>query len=258
MRPQNPQNYSAVLDHVIPEMPGKPYDIDGMISLLLDGREFFELQGGYARNLVTGLGRLGGRTVGVVASNPGHLAGCLDIHASEKAARFIRTCDAFGIPIITLVDTPGYLPGCSQEHGGIIRYGSTLLYAYSEAAVPKITVVMRKAYGGAYIAMCSRSLGADVVFAWPSAEIAVMGPDAAVDIVFQKELSQAPDMQKVRNEKVREYREKFANPYSAAECGEIDEVILPSETRERLIRALALMPERGLIGNGKKHGNIQI
>jgi acetyl-CoA carboxylase carboxyltransferase component len=254
---QNIHTYCKELDSIVPEIPTKPYDIYHLISLLSDSGEFFEIQGSYAQNIITGFARIDGYTVGIVANNPKMLAGCIDIKSSGKAARFIRTCDTFNIPLVTLVDTPGFLPGSDQEHNGIIRHGAAVLYAYSEATVPKVTIIIRKAYGGAYIAMCSSELGADAVYAWPTAEIAVMGPEGAANIIFKNEIDNASDPDTVRREKVAEYRNKFANPYTAASSGYVDDVILPGETRERLILTLLMMQKKGM-PHTKKHGNIPL
>lgn len=205
-----------------------------------------------------GFARLNGHSVGIIANQPKILAGCLDINASDKAARFIRFCDAFNIPILTFADTPGYLPGVAQEHGGIIRHGAKLLYAYSEATVPKITVIVRKAYGGAYIAMCSRHLGADQVFAWPTAEIAVMGPDGAANIIFKKDIEESTDPMSTRAEKIEQYRDNFANPYQAAARGYVDDVIVPAGTRVKLISSLEMLMSKGEQRPAKKHGNIPV
>ncbi|NLJ34545.1 MAG: methylmalonyl-CoA carboxyltransferase, partial [Firmicutes bacterium] len=212
----------------------------------------------YAQNIVVGYARLNGRTVGIVANQPRILAGCLDINASDKAARFIRVCDAFNIPLVTLVDVPGFLPGTEQEYGGIIRHGAKMLYAYPEATVPKITLILRKSYGGAYLAMCSRDMGADQVFAWPNAEIAVMGPEGAANIIFRREISDSSDPQQVRDEKIAQYRDSFANPYVAASRGYVDDVIDPAETRVRLISALEMLISKRETRPAKKHGNIPV
>ncbi|MCL6634218.1 MAG: methylmalonyl-CoA carboxyltransferase [Peptococcaceae bacterium] len=243
---------------IIPEEPNKPYDVKDVIRAVLDHGRFLESQGDFAPNVVTGFGRLNGIPVGVVANQPKHLAGCLDIDASDKAARFVRFCNAFNIPLITFVDTPGYLPGLQQEHGGIIRHGAKLLYAYSEASVPKITVVLRKAYGGAYIAMCSRSLGADLALAWPTAEVAVMGPEGAVNIVFRKEIGASPQPEQTRREKIEDYRRRFATPYVAAARGFIDRVINPVETRIALIQALGSLQGKRESRLPRKNGNIPL
>ena len=246
------------LNSVIPNDPTKPYDIKDVIHLIVDDRQFFEIQEGYAANMVIGFARLGGHSVGIVANQPAVLAGVLDIKGSEKGARFVRFCDAFNIPLITFEDVPGFLPGTAQEHGGIIRSGAKLLYAFCEATVPKITVVTRKAYGGAYCVMNSKHIRSDLNLAWPSAEIAVMGPDGAVNIIFRKELAQAKDPVKRKAELVAEYTEKFANPYVAAGRGYIDEVIEPRETRPRLINALEMLANKRDNNPPKKHGCIPL
>ncbi|MGD2156908.1 MAG: acyl-CoA carboxylase subunit beta, partial [Anaerolineales bacterium] len=229
------------LDTIIPDDPSKPYNIKDVVRLIVDNGEFFEIQEAYAQNIVVGFARLGGHSIGIIANQPAVLAGVLDINSSEKGARFVRFCDAFNIPLLTFVDVPGFLPGTDQEHGGIIRSGSKLLYAYCEATVPKMTVITRKAYGGAYDVMSSKHIRGDVNLAWPSAEIAVMGPDGAVNIVFRKELSEAENPEHRKDELVAEYREKFANPYIAASRGYIDDVIEPRDTRSRLINALEML-----------------
>jgi len=239
---------------IMPESPKKPYDILDVIVRVFDNGDYFEIQPLYAKNIITCFARLGGRPVGIIANQPKELAGVLDINASDKASRFIRFCDAFNIPLITFADTSGYLPGVGQEHGGIIRHGAKLLYAYSEATVPKITVIVRKAYGGAYIAMCSRHLGADTVLAWPSAEIAVMGPEGAANIIFKKEIDEAKDPAAMRNEKIEEYKNNFANPYMAAARGYVDDVIDPALTRFRLASALAMLHGKRESQPAKKHG----
>jgi len=254
----DPLRMEEKLNTIIPDDPSKPYDIKDVIRMIVDGGTFLEIQEGYAQNIVIGFARLGGHSVGIVANQPAVLAGVLDINSSEKAARFVRFCDAFNIPIITFVDVPGFLPGTTQEHGGIIRSGSKLLYAYCEATVPKITVITRKAYGGAYDVMSSKHIRGDVNLAWPSAEIAVMGPDGAVNIIFRKELSKAEDADKRRQELVKDYREKFANPYVAASRGYIDDVIEPWETRPRLINALEMLSNKRDSNPAKKHGNIPL
>jgi acetyl-CoA carboxylase carboxyltransferase component len=240
--------------HIVPEDPRLPYDVRDVIRGLVDNSEFLEVQELWAENLVIGFGRINGESVGFVCNQPLILAGVLDVDSSDKAARFIRFCDAFNIPIITLVDLPGYLPGADQEHAGVIRHGAKVLYAYSEATVPKITVIIRKAYGGGYIAMNSRHLRADFVFAWPSAEIAVMGPEGAANIIFRKEITSAPDPEKMRKKMVDEYKEKFANPYVAAAKGYIDSVIAPAETRSILIHALEVSSRKEISMPRKKHG----
>ena len=246
------------LKDIIPEQPNKPYDIRDVIKAVFDDGDFFEIQPIYAQNIVTCFARLGGRSVGIVANQPKVLAGVLDINASDKASRFIRFCDSFNIPLVTLTDTAGYLPGVGQEHGGVIRHGAKLLYAYSEATVPKLTVIIRKAYGGAYIAMCSRHLGADQVFAWPSAEIAVMGPDGAANIIFKKEIDESADPAATRAAKIAEYKKSFANPYKAAVRGYVDDVIDPAATRPRLIRALSMLLGKRESRPARKHGNIPV
>jgi propionyl-CoA carboxylase beta chain len=242
------------LDTLVPENPNQPYDIKELIVKVVDEREFFELSPDYARNIVTGFGRLAGDAVGIVANQPLVLAGCLDIKSSIKAARFVRFCDAFNIPIVTFVDVPGFMPGTAQEYGGIIKHGAKLLFAYAECTVPKLTVITRKAYGGAYDVMSSKHLRGDVNFAWPSAEIAVMGPKGAVEIIFRDEKS---DTQKLAARE-REYREKFANPFIAGHRGFIDDVILPHETRKRLCRSLAMLRDKQLENPWRKHGNIPL
>jgi acetyl-CoA carboxylase carboxyltransferase component len=241
---------------IIPDSANKPYDVRRVIERVVDTGDFFEVQPDYAKNIVTGFARLAGRSIGIIANQPAVLAGVLDINASDKASRFIRFCDSFNIPLLTLSDTAGYLPGVGQEHGGVIRHGAKLLYAYSEATVPKMTVILRKAYGGAYIAMCSRHLGADQVFAWPSAEIAVMGPDGAANIIFKKEIEEAADPASARKEKIEEYKKNFANPYKAAIRGYVDDVIDPSQTRARLCAALSMLLGKRQTLPARKHGNI--
>lgn len=247
-----------LLRHLVPADPNKPYDVKVAIEALLDRGSFFELQAGYADNLVVGLGRMGGRSVGVVANQPRVLAGTLDINASTKLARFVRFSDSFNIPLVTLVDTPGYLPGTSQEFGGIIRHGAKVLYAYAEATVPKVTVILRKAYGGAYLAMCSRGLGADLTMAWPTAELAVMGPEGAANIIFREEIAQADDPVMARRAKSQEYRDQFASPYVAAEHGYIDAVIDPADTRAHVARALMGLFNKKESRPDKRHGNIPL
>ena len=246
------------LDLLIPDSPNQPYDMREVVHTILDDGEFLEVQELYAQNIVCGFGRIEGRSVGVVANQPTQLAGCLDIGASEKAARFIRTCDCFNIPVVTLVDTPGFLPGVGQEHQGIIRRGAKLLYAYAEATVPLITVITRKAYGGAYDVMGSKHLGADVNLAWPTAQIAVMGAEGAVNILYKRELSEHPDPGARRRELVDEYNDELANPYVASERGYIDQVIYPHETRAECIRVLRLLRTKREVLPPKKHGNIPL
>ncbi len=254
----DPLRMEDALDNLIPDDPGKPYNIKDVIRLIVDNSEFFEIHEAYAQNIVTGFARLGGHSIGIIANQPAVLAGVLDINASEKAGRFVRFCDAFNIPILTFVDVPGFLPGTDQEHGGIIRSGSKLLFAYCEATVPKLTVITRKAYGGAYDVMSSKHIRGDINLAWPSAELAVMGPDGAVNIIFRKELAEADDPVKRQEELVAEYREKFANPYIAASRGYLDDVIEPHETRPRLINALEMLSNKRDSNPAKKHGNIPL
>lgn len=246
------------LRDIVPEESNRAYDMHDVITGFADDGDFFEVHQHYARNIIVGFARLGGRPIGIIANQPQIAAGCLDINASDKAARFIRFCDAFNIPIVNLVDVPGFLPGVNQETGGIIRHGAKLLYAYSEATVPKITLIVRKAYGGAYLAMCSRDLGADVVYAWPGAEIAVMGPDGAANIIFRKDIAAADDPEAARAEKIADYRSKFANPYAAARRGYVDDVIDPAETRRKLMHALDMLSTKRETRPPKKHGNIPV
>jgi len=248
----------AALDSLVPDNPNKPYDIKDAIKLIVDKGEFYEIHEHFGQNIVVGFARLGGYSVGIVANQPMVLAGVLDINASEKAARFVRFCDCFNIPLIVFEDVPGFLPGVDQEHGGIIRRGAKLLYAFCEATVPKITVVTRKAYGGAYCVMNSKHIRADINFAWPTAEIAVMGPEGAVNIIFRRELAEADDAEARRDELVEEYRERFANPYTAAARGYVDDVIEPRETRPRLINALNMLQNKRDTNPPKKHGNIPL
>jgi propionyl-CoA carboxylase beta chain len=243
------------LDTMVPANPNLPYDIKDVIHRVADSGDFFEVQEHWAKNIVIGLARMDGRTVGIVANQPAYLAGCLDIDSSSKAARFVRFCDAFNIPILTFEDVPGFLPGTAQEFGGIIRHGAKLLYAYAEATVPKITIITRKAYGGAYCVMGSKHLRTDVNFAWPSAEIAVMGAEGAVNIIYRRELQ---ENEALRQEKTEEFRERFANPFIAAEHGFLDDVIEPHETRPRIIRALRVLETKVDTMPRKKHGNIPL
>jgi propionyl-CoA carboxylase beta chain len=254
----DPLRMEEALDNLVPDDPGRPYDMKEVIHLIVDDGQFFEVHEAYAQNIVVGFARLGGHSIGIIANQPAVLAGVLDINSSEKAARFVRFCDAFNLPILTFVDVPGFMPGTAQEHGGIIRAGAKLLYAYCEATVPKVTVVTRKAYGGAYDVMSSKHIRGDVNLAWPSAEIAVMGPDGAVNIIFRKELAAAEDPVKRKAELVAEYREKFANPYVAASRGYIDDVIEPRETRPRLINALEMLSNKRDVNPSKKHGCIPL
>ena len=246
------------LDRIVPEESNQPYDIKDVIRRVVDDGNFFEVQEHFAQNLVIGFARMDGRPLGIVANQPAYLAGCLDINSSVKGARFVRFCDAFNIPILTFEDVPGFLPGTGQEFGGIIRHGAKLLFAYAEATVPKITVITRKAYGGAYCVMGSKHIRTDINFAWPSAEIAVMGPEGAVNIVYRRELAAAGDGDTLRREKVAEFRERFANPFIAAERGFIDAVIEPRETRPRVIRALRMLENKVDTMPRKKHGNIPL
>jgi len=254
----DPYRADPELADIIPDSANKPYDVRKVIERVVDSGDFFETQPDYAKNIVTGFARLAGRSVGIIANQPAVLAGVLDINASDKASRFIRFCDSFNIPLLTFSDTAGYLPGVGQEHGGVIRHGAKLLYAYSEATVPKMTVILRKAYGGAYIAMCSRHLGADQVFAWPSAEIAVMGPDGAANIIFKKDIDEAADPVAARKEKIEEYKKNFANPYKAAVRGYVDDVIDPSQTRARLCAALSMLLGKRQTLPARKHGNMPV
>jgi len=246
------------LDSLVPESPNQPYDILDLVHLVVDDRVFLEVHRHFARNIVVGFARLGGRSVGIVANQPAVLAGTLDIDASVKGARFVRFCDAFNIPLVTFEDVPGFLPGTRQEFGGIIRHGAKLLFAFAEATVPKVTVITRKAYGGAYCVMASKHIRTDMNFAWPTAEIAVTGPDAAVNILYKRELDKAADPQAARAARIAEFREKFANPYVAAERGFVDEVIHPRQTRPKLIAALNALETKRDKNPPKKHGNIPL
>ncbi|HEV8662721.1 MAG TPA: carboxyl transferase domain-containing protein [Candidatus Methylomirabilis sp.] len=254
----DPQRMEEALNTVVPDNPTKPYDIKEIIRLVVDEGVFLEVHRHYAQNIVVGFARLDGRPVGFVANQPAVLAGVLDIHSSIKAARFIRFCDAFNIPIVTLEDVPGYLPGTTQEFGGIIKHGAKLLYAYGEATVPKITVITRKAYGGAYCVMGSKHMRADVNLAYPTAEIAVMGPEGAVNILYRREIQEAADPEAFRAARIAEFRDKFANPYVAASRGYVDDVIEPRETRPRLIQALRALATKRDVNPPKKHGNIPL
>jgi len=249
-----PKTRQFNIEDVIPADPKLPYDVRHVIKAISDDSEFLEVMEHFAANIVIGFARIAGQTVGYVANQPLVLAGVLDVDSSDKAARFIRYCDSFNIPLVTLVDLPGYLPGIDQEHAGVIRHGAKLLYAYSEATVPKITVIMRKAYGGGYIAMCSHHLRADFVCAWPTAEIAVMGPEGAANIIFRNEIKNAENPEEVRKQKIKEYKDKFSNPYVAAAYGYIDAVIEPKETRKFLIHALEISGQKSQIVPVKKHG----
>ncbi len=254
----DPSRMDISLDSIIPDNPNKAYDIKDVIVSIIDDGEYFEPHQYYAKNMVICFARLNGRSIGIIANQPDHLAGCLDIDASDKATRFIRFCDAFNIPMLTIADVPGYLPGSDQEWGGIIRHGAKLLWCYSEATVPKLLLITRKDYGGSYLAMCSKHLGADMAFAWPSAEIAVMGAEGAANIIHAKEIKADKDPGAKREEKIKEYNEKFSNPYCAAERGYVDAVIQPSQTRPRLIDALEAMATKRELRPAKKHGNIPV
>ncbi len=251
--PREPK-FKGSIEDIIPSDPKQPYDVRDIVRAIVDDSDFFEIHELFARNIVIGFGRMNGQTIGFVANQPMYLAGVLDCDSSDKAARFIRFCNAFNIPIITLEDMPGYLPGVDQEHAGVIRHGAKVLYAYSEATVPKITVILRKAYGGGYIAMNSRHLGADFMFAWPTAEIAVMGPEGAANIIFKKEIDEAADPDAMRALKVEEYIERFANPYVAAAKGYVDAVIEPEETRKLLLHAIEVSSNKNDVRPFKKHG----
>lgn len=254
----DPNRMIPEFNEIIPDNPNKAYDIYEIIRKMADNEIIYDVMPHYAKNIVTCYIRLDGQTIGVVASQPKFLAGCLDINASDKAARFVRRCDAFNIPLLTIVDVPGFLPGTDQEYGGIIRHGAKLLYAYCEATVPKVTMITRKAYGGAYIGMCNKELGADMVLAWPSAQIAVMGAEGAANIVFKKEIEEAADPAAKRQEKIAEYEEKFSNPYRAAELGYVDDVIEPAAARQRAISAFDMLASKRESLPAKKHGNIPL
>jgi propionyl-CoA carboxylase beta chain len=246
------------LDSIVPAQSNLPYDIKDVIHSVVDDGYFFEVQEHFARNIVVGFARLNGRSVGIVANQPAFLAGTLDINASIKGARFVRFCDCFNIPLITFEDVPGFLPGTNQEYGGIIKHGAKLLYAFAEATVPKVTVITRKAYGGAYCVMASKHIRTDVNYAWPTAEIAVMGPESAVDIVYKRELDRAANREELRQQKIEEFRDRFANPYVAADRGYVDSVIRPQETRKKLIQALEMLDTKRDKNPPKKHGNIPL
>jgi acetyl-CoA carboxylase carboxyltransferase component len=254
----DPLRQASELDMIVPDNPNKPYDMKEIIRYIMDDGQFLEVHQNWAQNILVGFARLGGRTVGIVAQQPQVLAGVLDTEASQKGARFVRFCDAFNIPLIVLEDVPGFMPGLNQEHGGIIRHGAKLLYAFCEATTPKLTVIVRKAYGGAYCVMNPRHIGADLVLAWPSAEIAVMGPEGAVNVIFRRELNEALDQAARKAELVADYRRRFANPYVAAAAGYIDNVIEPRETRTRLINALEMLRNKQRSLPPKKHGNIPL
>ncbi len=253
-----PERTDPTLDYLVPPNPNQTYDMNVLIYSILDGADFLEIQPHFARNIICGLGRLGGQTIGLVANQPAVLAGVLDSNASCKAARFVRFCDAFNIPLICLVDVPGFMPGPEQEHGGIIRHGAKLLYAYVEASVPRITVIVRKAYGGAYLVMNSKHIHCDINYAWPTAEIAVLGPRGATELIHRKEIKAASDPEALLNEKMEQYRKKFANPFLAAKRGYIDDVIFPRDTRHRLIRTLQFLEGKRTAKPERKHGNIPL
>ncbi len=263
---KNPEDISYDLSYkvsdkiydVVPLDPKKAYDIRDILNLVLDPESFFEVQPFYARNIVVAFARIGGKSVGIIANQPNILAGVLDIDASDKASRFIRFCDAFNVPLLTFVDTPGFLPGVGQEHGGVIRHGAKLLYAYSEATVPMVSIILRKSYGGAYIAMASQHLGADFVYAWPNAEIAVMGANGAANIIFAKEIASSPNPEETRKAKIQEYKDKFNNPYIAAERGYIEGIIDPKDTRDTIIKALRVAETKTEKRPVRKHGNIPL
>jgi propionyl-CoA carboxylase beta chain len=253
-----PDREDASLEGLVPADPAKPYDMRQVVLAVVDERRFLEVHELFAPNLVVGFARFAGRSVGIVANQPAHLAGCLDMDASVKGARFVRFCDAFNIPLVTFEDVPGFLPGTGQEYGGIIRHGAKLLYAFAEATVPKVTVITRKAYGGAYCVMSSKHIRTDVNYAWPSAEIAVMGPEGAVNVLFRRELAAAGDKEALRRQKVAEFREKFANPYVAADRGFVDEVIEPRQTRTKIVAGLEMARSKRDKNPPRKHGNIPL
>jgi propionyl-CoA carboxylase beta chain len=253
-----PERMDPALDYLVPPNPGQTYDMNVLIYSILDGAEFMEVHSDFAKNIICGFGRLGGQVVGLVANQPAVLAGVLDSDASTKAARFVRFCDAFNIPLISLVDVPGFMPGPEQEHGGIIRHGAKLLYAFIEATVPRISVIVRKSYGGAYLVMNSKHIHCDVNYAWPSAEIAVMGPKGAAEVIYRKEIQSADNPEAVLNERMTEYRKRFANPFLAARRGYIDDVIFPRDTRHQLIRTLQFLEGKKVERPDRKHGNIPL
>ncbi|QEK11103.1 methylmalonyl-CoA carboxyltransferase [Crassaminicella thermophila] len=249
---------SPELDDLLPDNPNKPYDMFDVITRIVDDGDYYEVQPYFAKNIITCFARINGSTVGIIANQPKFLAGCLDINASDKSARFIRFCDAFNIPLLNIVDVPGFLPGTNQEYGGIIRHGAKMLYAYSEATVPKVTLITRKAYGGSYIAMCNKELGADIVLAWPSAEVAVMGPQGAANIIFRNDIKNAENPAEERAKKIEEYTAEFATPYKAAERGYVDDIIEPSASRPRLVDAFNMLASKREVRPAKKHGNIPL
>jgi len=254
----NPHRTDEELLHIVPDSPTKPYDMNRVITKVVDNGDFLEVHHRFARNLIVGFARIGGYSVGILAQQPLHLAGILDIDASDKASRFVRFCDCFNIPLVTFVDVPGYMPGTDQEFRGIIRHGAKLLFAYSEATVPKISVITRKAYGGAYVAMSSKGLRGDICYAWPTAEIAVMGPEGATNIVYRAEIAKSEKPEETREKLIQEYRDKFANPYVAAARGYIDDVIDPRETRPKIIKALEMLKNKKVTNPPKKHSNIPL
>jgi acetyl-CoA carboxylase carboxyltransferase component len=256
--PETVPSSDPELRYLIPDEPNRPYDIREIIYRIVDAGDFLEVQGNYAPNIVVGFCRMGGSTVGIVGNQPAYLAGVLDINASSKASRFVRFCDCFNIPIVTLVDVPGFMPGVDQEYGGIIRHGAKLIYAYAEATVPKVTVIIRKSYGGAYIVMSSKHLRSDINLAWPSAEIAVMGSDGAVNIIYRDQISKSDDPDETRKELVDDYHSRFTNPYTAANRGYIDDVIDPADTRVRVIDSLSMLKNKRQSLPSKKHGNIPL
>lgn len=246
------------LNDLVPDDPNKPYDMKKIINTIVDHEDFFEVQPYYAQNIITGFARINGQSVGIIANQPMFMAGCLDINASDKAGRFIRTCDCFNVPVLSIVDVPGFLPGAGQELGGIIRHGAKMLYAYSEATVPKVTLITRKAYGGSYLAMCSKDLGADMVFAWPNSEIAVMGPQGAANIIFRDVIKESSNPTETRAQKIKEYTDEFATPYKAAERGFVDDVIEPAHSVIRLAEAFDMLLSKREQRPSKKHGNIPL
>jgi propionyl-CoA carboxylase beta chain len=258
MSGDDPDRMDPDLDTIVPDNPNKPYDMREVVSRIVDDGDFFEVQEHFAKNIIVGFSRLNGYPVGIVGNQPAQMAGVLDIESSEKAARFVRFCDAFNIPLITFTDVPGFLPGTSQEWNGIIRHGAKLLYAFTEATVPKITVITRKAYGGAYDVMASKHMLADFNFAWPQAEVAVMGPEGAVNIIFRRDIASSPTPDERRDKLISDYKARFANPYSAAERGYVDDVIVPHETRPKLIRALETLQTKRVERPKRKHGNIPL
>lgn len=254
----DPDRLCPELDTILPDSPSMPYDMSQVIASVVDDGEFMEYFPHWAKSMICGFARVDGKTVGIVGNQPMVFAGVLDIESSEKAARFVRTCDAFNIPLLVFVDVPGFLPGVDQEHEGIIRHGAKLLYAFCEATVPRIQIITRKAYGGAYVVMNSKSVGADLAFAWPSAELAVMGPQGAVEIIYRRELQQAQDPVARRAELVEQYTERYANPYAAAERGFVDDVIAPSETRRKVVAALRVLESKREDLPQRKHGNVPL